>query len=116
MRPAFVPFIRPRILSAEALPPRSAVWEELWDAFSISWPRPTPFRKGNVLWLSDGFHRCHAQKDIVERLVENLPLRQGDAVDAAAAVEAELESVLRGIRLARRARRPMAHADFLPPG
>jgi hypothetical protein len=42
----------------------------------------------------------------VERLVSSLPLRQGEAVDAAATVQAELESVLRLIQLVRRARRP----------
>jgi hypothetical protein len=29
----FVPFIRPRSYPADALPHRSAVWEDLWDAF-----------------------------------------------------------------------------------
>jgi hypothetical protein len=42
----------------------------------------------------------------VERLVASLALRQGEAVDAAATVQAELESVLRLIRLVRQGRRP----------
>ena len=29
----FVPFIRPRALPADALPRKSMVWEDMWDAF-----------------------------------------------------------------------------------
>ena len=41
----------------------------------------------------------------VERVVASLPRRLGDALDAAAVVQAELESIVRVIRLVRLARR-----------
>jgi hypothetical protein len=44
-------------------------------------------------------------REDVERLVASLPRRLGDVPDAAAVVAAELESIVRVIRLVRQARR-----------
>jgi hypothetical protein len=83
----------------------------------LVWPHEVKQEYGIPVWLQNQLDeegilpvyklglRSVLYRADVERVVASLPPRLPEAPDAAATVEAELESVLRVIRLVRRARR-----------
>jgi hypothetical protein len=82
------------------------VWpHEVWKTYGIPIGLQNQLDEEGILPVYKLGSRSVLYRADVERVVASLPRRLGDARDAAAVVAAELESIVRVIRLVRQARR-----------
>jgi hypothetical protein len=87
------------------------VWpHEVWKTYGIPIALQNRLDEAGILPVFKLGSRSVLYRADVERVVNSLPRRQGDAPDAGAVVAAELESVLQVIRLVRAARRMSGEA------